>query len=80
MIAKKVMPIILEDSFLKYELKGEGQATSRHFKSGFWSVRSILPVWGLGAKTGRKIKIYTLEQIARLQLSEYRSRYVFHIF
>ena len=44
MIAKKVMPIILEDSFLKYELKGEGQATSRHFKSGFWSVRSILPV------------------------------------
>ena len=31
MIAKKVMPIILENSFLKYELKGEGQATSRHF-------------------------------------------------
>ena len=36
---------------------GEGQDTSRHFEGSFWSIRAILPMRGLGAKTGAKTRI-----------------------
>ena len=38
---------------------GEGQDTSWHFEGSFGSIRAILPMWGLGAKTGAKTKIWT---------------------
>ena len=36
---------------------GEGQDTSRNFEGSFGSIRAILPMRGLGAKTGAKTRI-----------------------
>ena len=38
---------------------GEGQDTSRNFEGSFGSIRAMLPMWGLGAKTEAKTKILT---------------------
>ena len=37
----------------------EGHDTSQHFEGSFESIRAILPMRGLGAKTGAKTKILT---------------------
>ena len=34
--------------------EGEGQDSSRNFKGGVGSMRTILPMWGLGEKNGAK--------------------------
>ena len=81
MIAKKVMPIILENSLLKYELKGEGQATSRHFLEWFLVRAQNIARGRSRSKNGAKNKNLHLRADSKvIQLSEYRSRYVFHIF
>ena len=38
---------------------GEGQDTSRNFGGSFGSIRALLPMRGLGEKTGTKTKIWT---------------------
>ena len=40
-------------------VEGEGQDTSWNFKGGFGSMRTILQMWGLGAKMAPKPNIYT---------------------
>ena len=36
---------------------GDGQDTFRHFEGSFRSIRAILPIRGLGPKTGAKTRI-----------------------
>ena len=38
-------------------VEGVGQDTFQPFEGGFGSMRAMLPMWGLGAKMGPKIKI-----------------------
>ena len=40
---------------------GRGQDTSRHFEGSFESIREILPLQGLGAKTETKTKIWSIK-------------------
>ena len=42
-------------------VEGEGQDTSQNFKGGFGSMRTILPMWGVGAKLGPKSKPKDIE-------------------
>ena len=42
---------------------GEGQDTSQHFEGSVGSIRAILPMLGLGAKTGEKPKNSELKKI-----------------
>ena len=39
-------------------VRGEGQDTFRHFEGSFGSIHALLPMQGLGAKTGAKFRIF----------------------
>ena len=52
-----VQAVHFEQNYFELGVGGDGQDTFRHFEDSFRSIRAILPIRGLGAKTGANTRI-----------------------